>query len=276
MLRKLIKHEFRATGRVMLPLFLVLLVTSVGANFSVRGMLDTRYKVLDVLGSLLVMAFAVAIFGVCVMSVVLMVQRFYKNLLQDEGYVMMTLPVSVHQHIWSKLIVSAVWFALTIVVVCLAACIVAFDVGFVQELVQGFRELFREISQYLNAYYAINGTVIILEFLLICFVGCCVMCLQFYASLAIGHSFPNHKMAWSVLWFFALQFATQLLAGSLFALLDESWLHHLLMAWTDSWNLSGTAATQLMMLIVLLGEALYGAVYYFLTTWSLKKRLNLE
>ena len=152
----------------------------------------------------------------------------------------------------------------------------AFDVGFVQELVRGFRELFREISQYLNAYYAINGTVIILEFLLICFVGCCVMCLQFYASLAIGHSFPNHKMAWSVLWFFALQFATQLLAGSLFALLDESWLHHLLMAWTDSWNLSGTAATQLMMLIVLLGEVLYGAVYYFLTTWSLKKRLNLE
>ena len=145
MLRKLIKHEFRATGRVMLPLFLILLVTSVGANLSVRGMLDTPYKVLDVLGSLLVMAFAVAIFGVCVMSVVLMIRRFYKNLLQDEGYVMMPLPVSVHQHIWSKLIVSAVWFALTIVVVCLAACIVAFDVGFVQELVQGFRELFREV-----------------------------------------------------------------------------------------------------------------------------------
>ena len=276
MLRKLIKHEFRATGRVMLPLFLILLVTSVGANLSVRGMLDTPYKVLDVLGSLLVMAFAVAILGVCVMSVVVMVQRFYKNLLQDEGYVMMTLPVSVHQHIWSKLIVSAVWFALTIVVVCLAACIVAFDVGFVQELVRGFRELFREISQYLNAYYAINGTVIVLEFLAICFVGCCVMCLQFYASLAIGHSFPNHKMAWSVLWFFVLQFATQLLAGSLFALLDESWLHHLLMAWTEGWQLSGTAATQLMMLIVLLGEVLYGAVYYFLTTWFLKKRLNLE
>ena len=43
MLRKLIKHEFRATGRVMLPLFLILLVTSVGANLSVRGMLDTPY-----------------------------------------------------------------------------------------------------------------------------------------------------------------------------------------------------------------------------------------
>ena len=32
MLRKLLKHEFRATGRVMLPLYLVVLLTSVGAS----------------------------------------------------------------------------------------------------------------------------------------------------------------------------------------------------------------------------------------------------
>ena len=274
MLRKLMKHEFRATGRIMLPLYLILLATAIGANFSTRGLLETDYQVLDLLGGLLVVAFAVAIIAVCVMSMVVMVQRFYKNLLQDEGYVMMTLPVSVHQHIWSKLIVSAVWFALTIVVVCLAACIVAFDVGFVQELVRGFRELFREISQYLNAYYAINGTVIVLEFLAICFVGCCVMCLQFYASLAIGHSFPNHKMAWSVLWFFLIQFIMQFLGGMGIMLLDESWFHHLLLGWTD--NISAMASVHLGMVTVILGEVVYGAVFYILTTYFLKKRLNLE
>ena len=272
MLRKLLKHEFRATGRIMLPLFLILLATSVGANLSIRGMLDTDNRFLNILGSLLIVAFVVAVIGVCVMSMVVMVQRFYKNLLQDEGYVMMTLPVSTHQHIWSKLIVSAVWFALTILIVCLACLIMAADVTVIGEIVSGCQDLFRHVT----AYYAINGTAIVAEFLVMCFVGCCAMCLQFYASLAIGHSFPNHKMAWSVLWFFVLQFATQLLAGSLFALLDESWLHHLLMAWTEGWQLSGTAATQLMMLIVLLGEVIYGAVYYFLTTWFLKKRLNLE
>ena len=109
MLIKLMKHEFRATGRIMLPLYLVLLVTAVGANFTTRGLLSTQYKLLDVLGALLVMAFVVAIMGVCVMSMVVMVQRFYKNLLGDEGYVMMTLPVSVHQQIWAKSIVSTVW-----------------------------------------------------------------------------------------------------------------------------------------------------------------------
>ena len=274
MLRKLMKHEFRATGRIMLPLFLILLVTAVGANFSVRGMLDTGSRFLNVLGALLVMAFVIAIMGVCVMSMVVMVQRFYKNLLQDEGYVMMTLPVSVHQHIWSKLIVSAVWFALTLVVVCLACLIMAFDVELVQQIAAGFRELFQEIYRNLSTYYAINGTAIVAEFLVLCFVGCCAMCLQFYAALAIGHSFPNHKMAWSVLWFFLTLFIMQFLGGMGIMLLDESWFHHLLLGWTD--NISAMASVHLGMVTVILGEVVYGAVFYILTTYFLKKRLNLE
>ena len=270
MLRKLMKHEFRATGRIMLPLFLILLVTSVGANFSTRGLLETDNKFLDVLGVLLVMAFAIAIVGVCVMSMVVMVQRFYKNLLQDEGYVMMTLPVSTHQHIWSKLIVSAVWFALTILIVCLACLIMAADVTVIGEIVSGCQDLFRHVT----AYYAINGTAVVVEFLVMCFVGCCAMCLQFYASLAIGHSFSSHKMAWSVLWFFIILFAAQFLGGSGIVLLDESWLHNLLLGWTD--NISGMAAMHLSMVCLILGEVLYGAIFYFLTTYFLKRRLDLE
>ena len=270
MLRKLLKHEFRATGRIMLPLYLILLATAIGANFSTRGLLETDYQVLDLLGGLLVVAFAVAIIAVCVMSMVVMVQRFYKNLLQDEGYVMMTLPVSVHQQVWSKLIVSAVWFALTIVMVCLAGLIMAFDI----DILEGFGQVFREIFRHVTAYYALNGTAIAAEFLVMCFVGCCAMCLQFYAALAIGHSRPNHKMAWSVLWFFLMQFVMQFLGGMGIMLLDESWFHHLLLGWTD--NISGMASVHLGMVTVILGEVIYGAVFYILTTWFLKKRLNLE
>ena len=272
MLRKLLKHEFRATGRIMLPLFLILLATSVGANLSIRGMLDTDNRFLNILGSLLIVAFVVAVIGVCVMSMVVMVQRFYKNLLQDEGYVMMTLPVSTHQHIWSKLIVSAVWFALTILIVCLACLIMAADVTVIGEIVSGCQDLFRHVT----AYYAINGTAIVAEFLVLCFVGCCAMCLQFYAALAIGHSFPNHKMAWSVLWFFLIQFIMQFLGGMGIMLLDESWFHHLLLGWTVGWNISGMAAMHLSMILMILGELFYGAVFYFLTTYFLKRRLNLE
>lgn len=136
MLRKLLKHEFRATARIMVPVYLVLLVTALGANFSTRGILETPYAVLNILGSLLVMAFVVAIMAVCVVSFLLMIQRFYKNLLRDEGYLMLTLPASIHQQVWSKLIVSSVWFIITGVVVMLSFVMMALDVSFLEGMVQ--------------------------------------------------------------------------------------------------------------------------------------------
>ncbi|WP_297985875.1 hypothetical protein [uncultured Oscillibacter sp.] len=99
MLRKLLKHEFRATGRIMLPVIGILLATSVAANLSLRYLLGSNAWFFSMLGILLLTAFGFAIFGVFIVSFILMIQRFYKNLLQDEGYVMLTLPVSIHQHI---------------------------------------------------------------------------------------------------------------------------------------------------------------------------------
>ncbi len=58
------------------------------------------------MSGLILAAFGIAIVGVSVMSVVLMVNRFRSNLLSDEGYVMFSLPVSVHELVWSKIIVS--------------------------------------------------------------------------------------------------------------------------------------------------------------------------
>ena len=122
MLRKLLKHEFRATGRIMLPVIGILLATSVAANLSLRYLLGSNAWFFSMLGILLLTAFGFAIFGVFIVSFILMIQRFYKNLLQDEGYVMLTLPVSIHQHIWSKLIVSSVWFIVTALAVILSCC----------------------------------------------------------------------------------------------------------------------------------------------------------
>lgn len=276
MLRKLMKHEFRATGRIMLPLFLIVLVTAIGANFSTRGLLETDNWFLNMLGGLLVVAFVVAIMAVCIMSMVVMVQRFYKNLLQDEGYVMMTLPVSAHQQVWSKLIVSAVWFAATFLVVCLAGCVMAFDVGLVRDLFDGIRALFRQLT----AYYAFNGAAFILELLVLCFVSCCCGCLQFYAALAVGHSRPTHKLAWSALFYFAFQFAMQLITGVAMGVFGELGLFDWFADWASNLvmdgRINGMAATHLIMGGMIVVCAVYGVIYYFVTTYFLKKHLNLE
>ena len=269
MLIKLMKHEFRATARIMGPLYLILLAVALGFNFSAR-LMDSSSFVLNMMAALIVMAYVVAVIAVFVVAFILMLQRFYKNLLGDEGYIMFTLPASVHQHVWSKLIVSAVWFIATGVVVILSAFVAAFNVSFLTDLAGIFPKFFQQ----LNAYYAVNGTAFLLEFLALMLVCCMSFSLQFYAALAVGHSFANHKMALSVLFFFVFQFVVQMVCGTLLVTLSNGPLQHLLAGL--NFQVSGMAAIHVAMLGMIVLAVLYGAVFYVVTTITLKKRLNLE
>ena len=265
MLRKLMKHEFRATGRVMGPLFGLLLIAALAARFSVGVLLESSARFLNLLGGLFTTAFVIAIVGVCVMSLVLMINRFRTNLLGDEGYIMFTLPASVHQQIWSKLIVSAVWFIATGLAVVAAGFILVAQQGFWLEIRRGFAEIFR----HLTAYYAFNGTAFLFELLALIFVGCCVLCLEFYAAMAIGHSFAAHKVLYSVLSFLGLQFVMQLLSGGILVGTNYDFLVVALPS-------DGVLAMHSVMLTMIVSTAVFGAVYYVITTMFLKKRLNLE
>lgn len=265
MLRKLMKHEFRATGRIMLPLFGILLLTALAARFSLGFLLETDSWFLNLVGGLLTAAFGLAIFAVCIMALITMVNRFRTNLLGDEGYIMFTLPASVHQQIWSKLIVSAVWFIATGLAVTAASFVLVAQQGFWHEIGDAFRQVFRNLT----AYYAFNGTAFLLELLGLIFAACCVLCLEFYAAMAIGHSFANHKILYSVLSFLGLQFVMQLLSGGL--LIGTNYNRIFVLPSQDA-----VLAMHSAMLTLIVSTAVFGAVYYVITTLFLKKRLNLE
>ena len=51
--------------------------------------------------------------AVMIVTLIIIIQRFYKNLLCDEGYLMNTLPMSVWKNITSKLVVASygIWSA---------------------------------------------------------------------------------------------------------------------------------------------------------------------
>ena len=274
MLRKLLKHEFRATGRIMLPLFGLLVLASVGANLSIRGMLDSDSTFLSTLGTILIMLFTVAIVAVGIMAFILMINRFYKNLLQDEGYVMMTLPVSIHQQIWSKLIVSTVWFAATVLVIILACCITAFDIRFMGELWREMKNIVHAVIQYNHMDVVANGAAFALEALILCILGSVSFCLRAYSAMAIGFSFPNHKGLLSVAFYIATGIALQILGGLGMALVNDSWFHRLLLGWEP--NVSVVAGMHLGMWFLIVLELIYCAVFYFLTVYFLQKHLNLE
>ena len=126
MLGKLIKHEFKGSGRTMVPFILVCLGLSVLAGLSIRGMENLQdYGWFTVLFGIVMFLFAAGLIAVCIMALVVCIERFRKNLLGDEGYLMFTLPVSVDEHIFAKLIVSSVWFVATWLV-CMLAFVLMF------------------------------------------------------------------------------------------------------------------------------------------------------
>jgi hypothetical protein len=266
MLGKLLKHEFRATARVMLPLFGVLLALSVPGNFSTRILDAEKTTLLSTLGGLVIAAFFIAMFAVCIMSVVIMVQRFHNNLLTDEGYLMFTLPVSVHSLVWSKIIVSVVWFIGTGIVVLLAMTAVTFRVEYLHDFAAQIQDLFQHLTQ----LYSLNFAAISAELLFMMLLGGIALCLLFYAAMAVGYSFPRHKRLLSVVFFFAFQFAMQIFAtltvsdfGNRFYNITVT-PQNFMAAWH---GIAGFA---------IVSELVYCAVFYVITVLSLKKRLNLE
>lgn len=271
MLRKLMKHELAATGRVMLPMFLLVLLAAVGGNISTYRLLETDSNVLSVIGLILLTLFIVAIFAACLLSFVLMVQRFYKNLLRDEGYLMMTLPASVHEHVISKMVVSVLWFAATALVLVLAFFILVYDIGLASELFEEIRKILGSVN---DAGIMLHGASFGLELVAVLALWDMGVCLQFYAALAVGHSFASHKMLFSIAAYFAMQIALQII-GVLFAnLMVALNLNELI---NQALQSASQATTIHLSMFFLMGAALvFGAVHYAITTYFLKNKLNLS
>jgi hypothetical protein len=108
MLKQLLKYEFKATKSLYFGLYLALALLSVvlGVSFRQENAWadNTNFGRLEVI---LMVLYLSVIFAIAVLCFVSMVQRFYKNLLGREGYLMHTLPVTETQLILSKLITSA-------------------------------------------------------------------------------------------------------------------------------------------------------------------------
>jgi len=277
MLGKLMKHEFRATARIMLPVMGAMVALALLANLSIRGLAGNLSDVpmLRIFFVLIIIFFGVAVVATAVMALVIMVSRFYRNLLKDEGYLMFTLPVSVHELIWSKLIVSLVWFLGTGLLIFLVMTLMALNLSHtnLQMILEQFPS-WSEISRWLDET-GIRGRLVTLlvQGVLGTLIGIFAVCLHFYASMALGHMFSKDKVLLSIVFFVGISFAFNLMemgygiVGFGFSDLEnidmENARDGLAFVSTVIWHGIALSAVQ-------------AAVMYLATFLGLKKGLNLE
>ena len=273
MLGRLIKHEFRATARIMLPMLAVLTALVLLANLSVR-LLDAELGAfLEILLILIVFLTFIAVIVAEIMPVVVMVQRFYRNLLANEGYLMHTLPANVHELVWSKLIVSTVWLLGTNLVIFLLGGLSVIhlgrlNIGEILQALPSWTQIMDGLAQ-----VGISGgdvTLLLVEMALSVVLVQLAACLHFYAAMALGHMFTSHKGLLSVVFFVALSYLFSVLTSAL-GLVQMPYLESLEF---DTFRQSIQVAQ------AILGEGIgvtliQGALFYIATVLGLKKGLNL-
>ena len=265
MLGKLLKHEFRATGRIMWVLYAAMLALSLGSHFAM-GYMDGPQSapILRILATLVTVLWVLALIFGAVMTLVLMVQRFYKNFLTDEGYLMFTLPTGIPSMIFSKLIVSRVWVIVTILVMILGVSLAVADSGTLKMAVLLAGKAVR-ISTAQQKLYTVG---LLAELGAVVVIGMACSMMQFYAAMSLGYGFTGHKALWSVVSYFVISMVFQLIAGVLLVMMPGGMIH-----WFN--GLEPMQGFHAIMLFTALAELIAGAALYVVTWLNLKKRLNL-
>lgn len=260
---KLLKYEWKACARTCLPLYGVLILMSlisrilyvIPKNASLDFMLPA-------ISSMLYMGVMMAAF---VVTAVILIQRFYKNLLGSEGYLMFTLPVTVSQHLFSKTIIAVVMIGLSGLSAFLSIGIFA-DMSFGTLFVDMIKGVARS-----------GGLLFGLELLVLAVLGIADMALFVYMCMALGHLAGKHRLLMSVVWYVVLSTAVQVLLLLVMMgggnAVPEPFVDLMKVWWS---GITPMGAAHLMLRFCCVFTLLSDAVYFLVTRWILVHKLNLE
>lgn len=268
MLGKLLKYETKATARVFLPLYAALLVFAVINKIfiSINSSSNITNTFMNISTAISMFLYVFIIIAIFVLTFVVMIQRFYKNLLTDEGYLMFTLPVKPWLHIISKLMVSIMWDIVSTILTIVSVIILAGNKEMFTGLPQAFNEALSQIYNELN----IHGYTFIFEVALFILISLITGTLMIYASIAIGQLITKYKLLGAFGAFLLLNTATQIIAtvGIMITAATNP----------EAWFITLSPKTMVNMVFGggIVVNLIFASIYFIITNYILSHKLNLE
>ena len=284
MLRKLMKYEIKATGRTFLLMFSAILVLSVINRLlmsdSMSYITNSDNFVMPLIFGFMMFLYVIAIVGTILAVMILMVMRFYKNLLGDEGYLSFSLPVKTWQHLVSKMLVGSMWLVSGIITTLISVFIMLSHPDILSELWlmldNFFNKFLPDIAPYLDYRFGIFVTEFLIA-LLICVVSAF---LPLFTAIMIGQLWQKHRVLGAVIAYLGMGFVSQIvnsIATNSFISSDPTRIlfYHDYYAVEEFFSaLYSTANGGLLTFIII--TLVFNAAYFFIANHLMKNRLNLE
>ena len=271
MVKKLFKHEFIyyfRTFALFLPIVLV-----IGIMARVFRFFENFDSVLvDIVIFSSASMLVVACFALLMLSVVVAVVRFYKNMYSAEGYLTFTLPVNNAQHIFVKLLTAICCQAICLLTVILAA-IIAISGEPLSDLAQilsvGFAEFYEELGM-------VNFIAFIFDIIVIILLSVVGNMLLYYACITVGQTAKKNRILMAVGAYFIYYVATQVISTvivMIFTVLGMSGVFDGIVMWLDDHMILTMHLTMGVSIVI---YAAMAVAFWFVTQSIMTKKLNLE
>ncbi|MBR6443860.1 MAG: hypothetical protein IKS63_00325 [Firmicutes bacterium] len=262
MLGKLLKYELAATGRRLPLLYGVLIAVSVLFGL----IIGTGAFNEPVFGRISTAIYVMAAITLGLLTLIILIQRYYKNLLGNEGYLMMTLPAGPGAHVASKIISATIWIILGGL-----AGVVAMNLLFYFVTDGTWYVSFTAILHMAKGALSVKGGwLVLVELIVLGILLCAEAAAKVYAAISIGHQWSNHRALGAVFAYIGLSVIEAIAAIPLQKVIGEDGYY-----WT---YMSGETVpeTQVFFLLLIIVVAVMLAIYWFVSWILIKKRLNLQ
>lgn len=267
MLKKCLKHEWKATWKSMAGINGAALLLGLLGSLGIIGALNNM-RIPNLVVGLYTFAYAIILIASAIVTYYLMASRYYKSIFADEGYLTNTLPLTSDQKILSKFLVFLFWSLINIL--CIFGSIALLLMPLISE---GMKEtnatteiLLRELdiifTELAHALGFSNIPMMVIFLIAISLVSLVYTVMLIYFCISLGSLFSSHKILAAVLIYFGLNMILQT------ALSGVTVIDVLVRA--DS-----SAVFSLTMLIYSLIELVLTVVFYFVNRFIIDRKLNL-
>ncbi len=270
MVKKLLKHELLSYLHTLPIVYIVVLGVGLMGRIARAFEADNiAYELLRNSADIMLM---LASYAAMVLTTIFCLLRFYKNLFSGEGYLTLTLPVSVEQHLLVKTIGALIANVATALTIFASVCIF-FAGDWFTEITKALLYLYKKgVATYGGADMAMY----VLEILLTLLTLTLMQYMTFYVCICIGQTLRRGRIIAAIGIYYGLTQLTQIIGTIIVIIISVYGNVPLLIAITDLIRANIPTFVHLLLWGIIVMGMVWSGICFLVSRKTMKHKLNLR